>query len=131
MGQLLRRLWAAAVGIGIEAEIDGARAVAQLLKLTGVEMGSQRTSEVVKTGLPQNGIVEQTLHQNHLRVSPGLFPRIQATFGAGQETMRRSRSRDTAAIEIAFQRKDDTMHVGVIAEGSYQAGLPQSRERVA
>src|SRR6202158_4513340 len=105
MGQLLRRLLTAAVGIGIEAEIDGARAVAQLLKLTGVEMGSQRTGDVVKTGLPHNGVVEQTLHENHFRVSPGLFPRIQTAFGAGQETMRWSRSRETAAIEIAFQRK--------------------------
>src|ERR1700687_4259100 len=120
MGQLLRRLLAAAVRIGIEAEIDGARAVAQLLKLTGVEMGSQRTSDVEKTGLPQNGVVEQTLHQNHFLVSPGLFPRIQAALGAGQETMRRSRSRDTAAIEIAFQRKDDAMQVGVVASGSDQ-----------
>ena len=91
IGQLLRRLWAAAVGIGIEAEIDGARAVAQLLKLTGVEMGSQRTSDVMKTGLPHNGVVEQTFHQNHFRVSPGLLPRIQAAFGARQEAMRGSR----------------------------------------
>jgi len=107
---LLRRLLAAAIGIGIEAEIDGARAVAQLLKLTGVEMGSHRTRDVVEAGLPQNGIVEQTFHQNHFRVSPGQFPRIQAAFGAGQETMRQSRSRDTATIEIAFQRKDDAMY---------------------
>src|SRR6266849_2123147 len=118
---------AAAVGIGIEAQIDGPRAVAHLLQLTGVEISSQRTGDVVKTGLPQNGVVEQTLHQNHLRVSPGLLPRIQAAFGAGQEAMRRSRSRETAAVEIAFQRKDDAMHAGVIAEGSYQAGLTQSR----
>ena len=61
-GQLLRRLCAAAVGIGIEAEIDGARAVAQLLKLTDIEMGSERTSDVMKTGLPQNGVVEQTFY---------------------------------------------------------------------
>jgi len=124
-------LWAAAVGIGIEAEIDGARAVAQLLPLTGVEMGSHSASDVMKTGLPQNGVVEQPLHQNHFRVSPGFLPRIQAAFGAGQETMRRSRSRETAAIEIAFQRKDDAMHIGVITEGSSQTGLPQSRERIA
>jgi hypothetical protein len=45
--------------------------------------------------------------------------------------MRRSRSRDTAAIQIAFQRKDDAMHVGVIAEGVNQASLTQDRQRVA
>src|ERR1700693_2919821 len=125
MCQLLRRLLAAAVGIGIEAEINGARAVAQLLKLTGVEMGSQRTGDLVKAGLPQHGVVEQTLHQNHSRVSPDLSPRIQAAFGAWQEAVRRRRSRDTAAIEIAFQWKDDAMQVCVVTSGSDQTGLTQ------
>ena len=40
--------------------------------------------------------------------------------------MRRRRSREAAAIEIAFQRKDDAMHVGVVASGSDQTGLAQS-----
>ena len=37
--KLLRRLLAAAICVGIEGEIDGSRAVAQLLKLAGIEMG--------------------------------------------------------------------------------------------
>ena len=36
IGQLLRGLLAAAVGIGIEGEINGARTVAQLLKLAAL-----------------------------------------------------------------------------------------------
>jgi hypothetical protein len=63
-GQPLRRLWAATVGIAIEAEIDGVRAVAQLLKLTGVEMGSQRASDVVKTGLGPSNAVGPALDQS-------------------------------------------------------------------
>jgi hypothetical protein len=43
-------------------------------------MGSHRARDVVEAGLPQNGIVEQTFHQNHFRVSPGQFPRIPGNF---------------------------------------------------
>ena len=39
--QLLRGLLAAAVGVDIESEINGAWTVAQLLKLFSVEMGAQ------------------------------------------------------------------------------------------
>jgi hypothetical protein len=42
------------VGIDIEGEINGARAVAQLSKLVGVEMGAKRTGEVLKSRLPQH-----------------------------------------------------------------------------
>jgi hypothetical protein len=38
---------------------------------------------------------------------------------------------DTAAIEIAFQRKHNAMFVSVITGGSDQTGLMQSVERVA
>jgi len=38
MRELLRGLLPAAVGIGIEGEINGARAIAQLMKLVSVEM---------------------------------------------------------------------------------------------
>ncbi len=56
--QLLRSLLAAAVGIDIEGEINGARAIAQLLKLADIQMGAERTGEVAKPCLPQHGIVE-------------------------------------------------------------------------
>jgi hypothetical protein len=45
--------------------------------------------------------------------------------------MRWRQSRETAAIEIAFQREDDAMDVGVISNGRDQTGLTQSWERVA
>ena len=130
-GKRLRRLLAAAVAVGIKGQIDGSGTVAELPELARIEMSSHRAGDVVKTGLPQHGVVEQTLDENHFRISPDLLPCIQAALGARQEAMRRRRSREAAAIEVAFQRKDDAMHVGVVAGGSHQAGLTQSLERVA
>jgi hypothetical protein len=49
---------AAAVGVGIKGQIHGSRTVAQLPKLSRIEMGSQRTGDVVKTGLPKYGVIE-------------------------------------------------------------------------
>ena len=72
--QALRRLLAAAVGVGIKGQIDGSRGVAELPKLARIEMGSQRAGDVLKTGLPQHGIVEQPLDENHFRVLPDLLP---------------------------------------------------------
>ena len=48
----LRGLLATAVGVGIKGEINGARTVAQLLKLAGVQMRAQRAGNVAKTRLP-------------------------------------------------------------------------------
>jgi len=81
----LRRQLPATVGVGIKGQIDGSRAVAQLPKLVCVEMISHRAGDVAKTGLPQNGVVEKTLDENHVRVLPDLFPAIQAALGACQE----------------------------------------------
>ena len=75
--QPLRCLLAAAVGIGIEGEINGSRAVAQLPKLAGVEMRSQRAGDVAKTRLPQHGVVEQPLDENDLRVLANLLVKRQ------------------------------------------------------
>ena len=76
MCELLRGLLAAAVGINIEGEINSARAVAQLLKLAGVEMRAQRAGEVAKACLPQHGIIEQSLDENHLGTLLNLLPGI-------------------------------------------------------
>ena len=92
-------LLAAAVGIDIEGEINSARAVAQLSKLASVQMSAQRASEVAKTRLPQHGIVEQPLDKNHLGALLNLLPGIQATLGAGEESMSDGRS-DAAAVEV-------------------------------
>ncbi len=86
IGQLLRGLLAAAVGVDIEGQINGSRAVAQLSKLAGIEMGSHRTGDVVKTCLPQHGLVEHTLDENHFRIAPDLFPCIQAALGCLAKT---------------------------------------------
>src|SRR6266849_3129329 len=62
---------------------------------------------------------------------PDTLPVVQAALVARQKAMRQRRSREAAAIEIAVQREDDTMHVSVVPDGGDQTGLTQSRERVA
>src|SRR5207247_3943435 len=57
----LRGLLSTAVGVDIEGEVNGARAVAQLLKLAGVQMRAQGAGDVAKTRLPQHRIIEQPL----------------------------------------------------------------------
>jgi len=39
----------------------------------------------MKTGLPERGVVEQTLDENHFGIAAGLFPCIQAAPGARQK----------------------------------------------
>ena len=97
--QLLRGVLATAVGICIEGEINGTRTVAQLLKLARVQMRAERAGDVAKTGLPQHGIVEQSLDENNFGAMLNLIPGIQATFGAVKESMSEGGS-DTAAVEI-------------------------------
>src|SRR5438045_6932587 len=100
------RLRAAAVRIGIKAQVDGAPAIAQCTELLGIEMASHRAGDIVKTRLPQHGIVKQSFDENHFGKPLDLLPRIHAAFGTGQETMRR-RSRDAASVEITLQWKDN------------------------
>jgi hypothetical protein len=95
----VRGLLAAAVSIDIEGEINSARTIAQLLKLVSVEMRAQRAGDMAKTCLPQHGIVEQSLDQNHLGAVLNLLPSIQATLGAGEESMGEGGS-ETAAVEV-------------------------------
>src|SRR3984957_11901575 len=52
VGQLLRSLLSAPVGVDIEGEIDGALAITQLLELGVIQMGPQRAGRVLKPGLP-------------------------------------------------------------------------------
>src|SRR5437588_10128541 len=83
----------------IEGEINRARTTAQLLKLISVEMGAQRAGEVAKTCLPQHGIVEQPLDENHLGALLNVLPTIQAALGARKESVSEGGS-DTAAVEV-------------------------------
>jgi len=87
----------------------------------------------METGLPQRSVVEETLNENHFRIPPDLVPRVQATFGARQKAVRRRGSRQASAIEVAFQREDDAMNVGIVAGSSDQrerclAGAVSCRE---
>src|SRR5215831_5324185 len=109
---------------------NGHPPIAQLAKLVCVELSSHRAGNVVKAGLPQHGVIEQTLHEDYFRTLPDLLPRVQATLGTGQETMCRRRGRQTAAIEVSLQRKHDAMRVGVVSRSGYQTGFTQCLERV-
>ena len=82
MSQLYCGLLATSVGIVVESQIDGTPALAELPELAGIEMASQRTSDVAKTRLPQHGIVEQAFDENHLRTAPDLLPAVQTSLGA-------------------------------------------------
>ena len=84
MGQLLSGVLAAAVGVDIEGEINGARVVAQLSKLAGGEMGAQRTGGVAETCLPQYRQVEYTFDENHAGELANRFPGDQVALGAGE-----------------------------------------------
>ena len=126
---------AAAVGIGIEGEKNGARAVAQLSKLVGVEGSAQRAGDVAKTRLPQHGIVEQPLDENQLGAWPNLLPGIQATPGAREKSMSAG-GIDTTAVEVddascLATREDDAPVKGVAALRVEQAETPQEIERIA
>src|SRR5207302_4310050 len=117
--ELPRGLLAAAVGIDIEGEIHGAPAIAQLLKLVGAEMCAEGAGKVAKARLPQHGVVEQPLDENHLGTLLNLLPGIQATLGAGKESMSDGCS-DAAAVEIdhasaVAAREDDALVEGVAA----------------
>ena len=132
MCELLRGLLAAAVDI--EGEINGARAVAQLSKLVSVKMRAQRAGDVAKTRLPQHGIVEQPLDENHLGALLNLLPTIQATLGAGEESMGKGGS-DAAAVEVddasaLATREDDAAVEGVAALCVEQAETLQEIARI-
>jgi hypothetical protein len=78
---------AAAVGIDLESEINGAGAVTQLAKLVRVEMGTPGIGDVAETGLPQHREVEHPLDENHTGELANRLPGDQATLGAGEESM--------------------------------------------
>ena len=126
---------AAAVGVDIEGEIDGARTFAQLLKLVSVEMGAQRAGGLAKTCLPQHCEIEQTFDQNHRGKLANQFPGEQATLGARKKLMGKGGS-DTAAVEVddastLAAREDDAPVEGVAALWVEQAETLQEIARIA
>src|ERR1700674_4174631 len=62
----LSRLLTTAVPIGIKSQVESSRTVAELAELARIEIGTHRAGDVVETGLPQCGVVEQPFDQNHL-----------------------------------------------------------------
>ena len=73
-GKRLSRLLTTTVPIGIKSQVDGSRTVTELPVLVSAEVISHRAGDVVKTGLPQHRVIEQSLDENHFRISPGLRP---------------------------------------------------------
>src|SRR5580704_3899554 len=131
-GQLLCSLLAALVLIDIEGEIDGARSFGQLAELVRVEMGSQRTGDVMKARLAQDRIIEQSLDKNHLWAVQDLLPGIQTALDAGEKSMREGNA-DAAAIQVddvvvLTYRKDDALIESVATTRVEQTGLPQQIE---
>src|SRR5260370_42001510 len=98
-------------------------------------MRAQRAGDVAKTCLPQHGIVEQSLDKDHLGALLNLLPGIQATLGAGEESMSENGS-DTAAVEVddasaLAAGEDDAPVEGVAALLIEQTETPQEFARIA
>src|SRR5437660_1227441 len=71
-----------------------------------VEMISHGAGDVVKTGLPQHGIVEQALHENHFRIPPDLLPCVQATLGRAAPQLAKTSSGDNLGQSGSRHRHD-------------------------
>src|SRR6185369_10722513 len=99
----------AAIGIGIERQIDGAHgALAKLPNLSGIQARSQRAGDVAKSCLPQDRPIEQAFHQHDLAAVTNHFPVIQPALAAGQKSMWGGVA-DAASVEVGIERKDDAM----------------------
>ena len=84
---------------------------------------------MAKTRLPQHGIIEQPLDENHLGALLNLFPGIQATLRAGEESMGEAYGSNTATVEIddapaLAAREDDAPVEGIAALRIEQAETP-------
>ena len=115
LGELTGGLLPAAIGIGIERQMDGAHgAVAKLANLSGIQARSQRAGDVVQSCLPQDRPIEHAFHQYDLAALTNPFPVIQPTLAAGQESMWGGVA-DAASVEVGIERKDDAMSKGIEA----------------
>ena len=73
-GKRLRRLLTTTIRVVVKCNIDSSRGVAELPKLARIEMGSQRTGDVLKSSLPHRGIVEKPFDEDHFRIGLDLLP---------------------------------------------------------
>ena len=87
-GQTPGSLATAAVAVSIEGQPHSPMVAAQLLILWCIQMRAQRAGDVVKTCLPQCGIVEETFDQNDLRSGSDVVPSVKAALAAWQEPVR-------------------------------------------
>ena len=89
------------------------------MELQWRQVGANGAGGVTKTGLPEDGQVEQPFHQYHGRRAAHRVPCHEATFGTWQQAVRESGS-DTAAIQVddlavLTTGKDHTPAKGVAA----------------
>src|SRR5438067_7695724 len=131
LGELAGCSLPAAVVIGVESQVDGTQgAVAQLMKLSGIQACPERAGDVAKTCLPQDHPIEQAFHQHDLAAVTNLLPAIQSTLAAGQESMRAGLA-DAASVKVGVEWKDDAMGECIEAFQRDNAGLLQIVERIA
>jgi hypothetical protein len=57
-------------------------------QLVSAEMSSHAAGHIVKTRLPQHGVIEETLDKDHLPVAADLIPAIPAALTARQKPVR-------------------------------------------
>lgn len=135
IGQLPRGMLAAAVIVDIEGEINGARTIAQLLKLPSGEVSAQRTCGIAETCLPQYRQVEHAFDENHAGELAHRSPRDQVTLGAGEKSMGEG-GVDAAAVQVDDAAvlaawEYDALIQGIVALEIDNAGFPQQIERIA
>lgn len=95
-----RRLLAGIVGIAIEDKIDlAAAAVAELGKLGRCQVRPESAGSVAEPCLPEYGEIEESFDENDGRKLAHRLPGEQASLGARQKSMGKSRA-NTASIEI-------------------------------
>ena len=83
LGELTGGPLPAAVGIGVESQVNSTRgSVAQLMRLHGIQASPQGAGDIMKPRLPQDSLVEQALHEHDLAAVTNLLPAIQSTLAA-------------------------------------------------
>src|ERR1017187_3680692 len=120
---------AAAIAVGVEADIDSARAgLAKLGKLPVIEVRSQRRHRIGKAALPQSRHIEQTFHQQDTRRARRLRPTIKSPFGPWQETVPADAISQGSAIQSPgmLDRKGERAKEGIAPAFIYQTAVQQA-----
>ena len=84
----------------IEGDVDTAVGIfAQLGQLRWRQVGTDGTSGIAESRLPQHGEIEQPLDQDYVAELPDRLPSEQTAFGTWQEAMREGIA-NTAALQV-------------------------------